>query len=143
MLQREGWDINIKRADGIYNEMGLLLRNKTPKRRVKARLRAHRAPATGPNDVWGMDFVPGQLATRKTIRVLTLVETFLRFSPVIDPRFSYRVEDVVATPKRVCAGRAIRRRSGLTRAASLSAVTSTCGHTRRASPKDALGKARR
>ena len=29
--------------------------------------------------------------------VLTVVDTFSRFSPVIDPRFSYRAEDVVAT----------------------------------------------
>jgi hypothetical protein len=49
-------------------------------------------------DVWAMDFVHDQLATGKTIRVLTVVDTFSRLSPVIDPRFSYRAEDVVATP---------------------------------------------
>ena len=103
MLQREGWDINIKRTHRIYNELGLQLRNKTPKRRVKAKLRADRAPATRPNDVWAMDFVHDQLATGKKIRVLTVVDTFSRFSPVIDPKFSYRAEDVVATLERVCA----------------------------------------
>jgi putative transposase len=103
MLQREGWDINIKRTYRIYNEMGLQLRNKTPKRRVKAKLRDDRAPATRPNDVWAMDFVHDQLATGKTIRVLTVVDTFSRFSPVIDPRFSYRAEDVVATLECACA----------------------------------------
>jgi putative transposase len=102
MLQREGWNINIKRTYRIYNKMGLQLRNKTPKRRVKAKLRDDRAPATRPNDVWAMDFVQDQLATGKTIRVLTVVDTFSRFSPVIDPRFSYRAEDVVATLERVC-----------------------------------------
>lgn len=40
---------------------------------------------------------PGQ-----KIRVLTVVDTFSRFSPVIDPRFSYRAEDVVATLERIC-----------------------------------------
>jgi putative transposase len=35
--------------------------------------------------------------------VLTVVDTFSRFSPVIDPRFSYRAEDVVATLERACA----------------------------------------
>ncbi len=77
MLQREGWDINIKRTYWIYNEMSLQLRNKTPKRRVKAKLRDDRAPATRPNDVWAMDFVHDQLATGKSIRVLTVVDTFL------------------------------------------------------------------
>jgi putative transposase len=103
MLQREGWGINIKKTHRIYNELGLQLRNKTPKRRVKAKLRDDRAPAARPNDVWAMDFVHDQLATGRKIRILTVVDTFSRFSPVIDPRFSYRGENVVATLERVCA----------------------------------------
>jgi putative transposase len=35
-----------------------------------------------------MDLVHDQLATGKEIRVLTIIDTFSRFSPVIDPRFS-------------------------------------------------------
>ena len=48
-----------------------------------------------------MDFVHDQLAPGQKIRVLTVVDTFSRFSPVIDPRFSYRGEDVVAALERV------------------------------------------
>ena len=33
---------------------------------------------------------------------MTVVDTFSRFSPVVDPRFSYRGEDVVATLERTC-----------------------------------------
>ena len=54
------------------------------------------------NDVWAMDFVHDQLATGRKIRVLTVIDTFSRFSPVVDPRFSYRGEDVVATLERTC-----------------------------------------
>ncbi|CAD5249511.1 hypothetical protein BOSE62_150424 [Bosea sp. 62] len=36
LLRREGWHVNQKRIRRIYNELGLQLRNKTPKRRVKA-----------------------------------------------------------------------------------------------------------
>src|ERR1700712_5207246 len=50
-----------------------------------------------------MDFVHDKLATGKKIRVLTVVDTFSRFSPVIDPRFSYRAVDVVATLEQTCA----------------------------------------
>lgn len=103
LLRREGWHVNQKRTRRIYNELGLQLRNKTPKRRVKAKLREDRAPATRPNDVWAMDFVHDQLATGRKIRVLTVVDTFSRFSPVVDPRFSYRAEDVVTTLEKVCA----------------------------------------
>jgi putative transposase len=49
-----------------------------------------------------MDFVHDQLATGRKIRVLTFVDTFWRSSPAVDPRFSYRGEDVVATLERAC-----------------------------------------
>ena len=49
-----------------------------------------------------MDFVHDQLATGTRIRILTVVDTFSRFSPVVDPRLSYRGEDVVQTLERVC-----------------------------------------
>lgn len=78
-------------------------RLKTPKRRVKAKLRDDRKQATQPSEIWAMDFVHDQLATGKKIRVLTVVDTFSRFSPVIDPRFSYRGEDVVRMLDKTCA----------------------------------------
>jgi putative transposase len=94
--------VNAKKVYRLYRELGLQLRNKTPKRRVKAKLRADRAPAVRHNDVWAMDFVHDQLATGRKLRILTVVDTFSRFSPVIDARFSYRGEDVVATLDRTC-----------------------------------------
>jgi len=102
VLRREGWEVNVKKVYRIYREMGLQLRNKTPKRRVKAKLREDRADAVRANDVWAMDFVHDQLATGRKLRVLTVVDTFSRFVPVIDPKFSYRGEDVVATLDHVC-----------------------------------------
>lgn len=102
LLEREGWAINIKKTYRIYRELGLQLRNKTPKRRVTAKLRDDRVEAVGPNEVWAMDFVHDQLATGRKLRVLTIVDTFSRYVPVLDVRYSYRDEDVVATLNRVC-----------------------------------------
>jgi putative transposase len=34
LLRREGWQVNHKRTRRIYSELGLQLRNKTPRRRV-------------------------------------------------------------------------------------------------------------
>lgn len=48
----DGGQVNIKKTRRIYNEFGLQLRNKHPKRRVKAKLRDNRAEAVGSNDVW-------------------------------------------------------------------------------------------
>lgn len=132
LLKREGWDINVKRTYRIYRDLGLQLRNKTPKRHVKAKLRDDRQEAVGPNDVWAMDFVHDQLATGKKIRVLTVVDTFTRYVPVLDPRFSYRAEDVVRALEQVCQRSATRRRSASTRAPSSSPAISTCGPTRKA-----------
>lgn len=102
LLRREGWMINHKKTRRIYNELGMQLRSKTPKRRVKAKLRDDRCAASAANETWAMDFVHDQLATGRKVRVLTIVDTFSRFSPAVDPRFSYRAEDVVATLDRVC-----------------------------------------
>lgn len=33
LLRREGWQVNIKKTRRVYNELGLQLRNKNPKRR--------------------------------------------------------------------------------------------------------------
>jgi putative transposase len=63
--------------------MGLQLRNKTPKRRVKTKLRDDRQPATRANQTWAMDFVHDQIATGRKLRVLTIVDTFSRFSPAV------------------------------------------------------------
>ncbi|MGY4749290.1 IS3 family transposase [Pannonibacter sp. Q-1] len=102
LLRREGWPVNAKRIYRLYKELGLQIRNKTPKRRVKAKLSEDRTEAMHSNDVWAMDFVHDQLATGRKIRVLTVVDTFSRFSPVVYPRFSYRGEDVVGTLDRAC-----------------------------------------
>ena len=75
------------------------LRNKTPKRRVKTKLREDRTDARKINETWAMGFVHDQLATVRKIRVLMIVDTFPRFSPAVDMRFSYRGEDVVPPPE--------------------------------------------
>ena len=49
-----------------------------------------------------MDFVHDQLATGRKIRILTIVDTWSRFSPAVDPRFNYRGEDVVQALERTC-----------------------------------------
>jgi len=89
--------VNPKRIYRLYNEMGLQLRDKTPKRRVKAKLREDRTKATQSNETLAMDFVDDQLVTGRKIRVLTIVDTYSRFSAATGPRFSYLGEDVVQT----------------------------------------------
>lgn len=49
-----------------------------------------------------MDFVHDQLATGRQLRIVTIIDTFSRYSPAIDSRFSYSGEDVVQTLERAC-----------------------------------------
>lgn len=101
LLRREGWRVNHKRVRRLYGEMGLQLRNKSPKRRVKAKLRQDRTAATAANQVWAMDFVHDQLFDGRKIRILTIVDTFSRYAPAIDVRASFRGIDVVETLERI------------------------------------------
>ncbi len=63
LLRRDGWAVNPKRIYRLYKELGLQLRNKIPKRRVKAKLLDDRQVATRTNETGAMDFVHDQLAT--------------------------------------------------------------------------------
>jgi putative transposase len=101
LLRREGWLVNVKRVCRLYREQGLQLRSKSPKRRVKAKLREGRSSATEPNQVWAMDFVHDQLFDGHKIRILTTVDTFTRLSPAIEVRQNFRGADVVEVLERI------------------------------------------
>lgn len=61
--------IDQKKTCRIYRELGLQLRDKTLTRRVNAKPRDDRRPATRANETWAMDFVHDQLATGYKLRV--------------------------------------------------------------------------
>jgi len=60
LLRREGWVVNHKRIHRLYRQEGLQLRNKTPKRKVTAKLREDRKPLTRANKCWATDFMSNQ-----------------------------------------------------------------------------------
>lgn len=73
-LRREGWGINAKRVHRLYRLEGLQLGNKTPKRKVSAKLRSDRTQASRQNDAWAMDFMSDQLFDGTRLRILTSVD---------------------------------------------------------------------
>lgn len=79
-----------------------------------------------------MDLVHDQLATGKKLRVLTVVDTFSRYVPVLVPCHSYRGEDVVHTLGRVRTKLAIRRRFLLIKGSNLCLAILIYGPTPRA-----------
>jgi putative transposase len=76
LLQRDGEIVNHKRVFRIYKAAGLSVKRK--KRRHLVRAAQPQTLASAPNQQWAIDFVHDRLATGRTIRVLTVVDTFTR-----------------------------------------------------------------
>ncbi len=83
VLRREGWPVNVKRVRRLYCLEGLQMRLKPPRRRVMAKLRSDRSDATGPNQVWAMDWMHDELFDGRRLWVLTVIDTWSRVSPVM------------------------------------------------------------
>lgn len=107
MLRREGWKDNQKRVYRLYQQEGLSLRLKRPKRNKSARLRQPKHLVTVMNQIWSMDFVSDALFDGRRLRALTVVENYSRESLAIDVGQSLKGEDVVNTLNRITAQRGL------------------------------------
>jgi putative transposase len=76
LLRREGEVVNHKRVFRVYQAAGLCVKRRQRKRLVRAG--QPQMAASAPNQVWAIDFVHDRLASGRTIRVLTVVDTFTR-----------------------------------------------------------------
>jgi putative transposase len=76
LLRRDGEAVNHKRLFRVYKEAGLSVRRKKRKRLV--RVGQPQFTATAPNQQWALDFVHDRIANGRSIRVLTVVDTFTR-----------------------------------------------------------------
>ena len=76
LLRREGEAVNHKRVHRVYREAGLCIRRKKRKHYVRASspLRQH----TAANQEWALDFAHDVIAAGRTIRVLSVVDTYTR-----------------------------------------------------------------
>ena len=96
LLRREGWHVNRKRTYRHYREEGLSLRIKRPRRHRTAVARAKTVNPIDPNQVWAMDFMHDTLASRTTIRVLTMVDVATRECIALVAAKSFTGEAVAA-----------------------------------------------
>ena len=109
LLRREGWKINPKRVYRLYCLENLQMRHKPPRRRVAAKLRGDRQPATAPNQCWSMDFVHDQTLEGQRLRVFTIVDNHTRVSPAVGVGRRYTAADVVATLEAATAAYGVQR----------------------------------
>ena len=82
--------------------MVLQLRHKTPKRRVKAKLREDRRPATRSNETLAMDFVHDQLANGSScVKVVFNGNTIFRHRYFRSPRWTVLARILSISPQRI------------------------------------------
>ena len=86
LLERRGYEVNVKRVYRLYLEEGLSVRRKKRKRLVRDR--AIEARLTGPNQEWAMDFVVDGLATGRMVRILSVVDAYTRECVALKADFS-------------------------------------------------------
>jgi putative transposase len=94
-LKREGLAINHKRTERIYREEGLSLRRRTKKRRILP-ARIQMPQASKPGEVWSMDFMSDTCASRRRLKILTIVDDFSKVSPGIMADTSIPSRKVIA-----------------------------------------------
>jgi putative transposase len=105
LLRREGWAVNHKRVYRLYNEEGLSIRAKLPRRKRAWRYRAGRSQIISPNDVWAMDFMSDALFDGRPFRLLTVVDCCSREGLATVPRATFRAFNVVEVLDRLAAER--------------------------------------
>jgi len=83
MLRREGWRINRKRVCRLYRQDGLQLRMRVRRRKHMSLHRGTIPAATRAHERWSMDFVHDSLSDGRAFRVLTVVDQWSRWSPIL------------------------------------------------------------
>jgi putative transposase len=107
LLRREGWPVNHKRVYRLYRLEGLVIRQKTPRRKRSSRYRGDRLQVSGPNQTWAMDFVSDSLFDGRQIRILTVVDCYTRESLSVEPRASFGASHVVEVLDRLVRQRGV------------------------------------
>ena len=104
LLRREGVVVNHKRVYRLYREEGLSLRRRKRKR-LTSEGRGPGELASGPDEVWSLDFVSDCTARSRRLKLLTVVDTFTRESLAIEVDTSISGERVARVLDRVIAER--------------------------------------
>jgi putative transposase len=100
VLRREGWPVNRKRVLRLYREEGLAVRRRGKKRRSQVP-RPVRAPLSGRNERWSMDFMSDTLSSGRRLRCLTIIDEFSRECLAIHVAHSIPAVGVIAVLERL------------------------------------------
>jgi putative transposase len=105
-LGLQGWQINRKRVQRLWREEGLRV-----VRRPRKRPRAGDGPcggdvvASGPDEVWAIDFQHDQTADGRTLRLVNVVDEFTREALIMRCERAISADDTVAALEAAVAAR--------------------------------------
>ena len=101
LLRREGWKVGKTLVQRLYQEEGLVLKQRPKRRRRAAERRPERVRTTEVNQAWSLDFVADQLVDGRRFRALTIVDVHTRESLAIEVGQSLKGTDVVEVLNRL------------------------------------------
>lgn len=78
VLRRRGYEVNHKRVERVYGQMGLQVPRKRPKNRCWGVSTARPVPAEGPDEVWSIDFVHDKTWFGEKLKMLPVVDEWSR-----------------------------------------------------------------
>jgi putative transposase len=107
-LEREGFVMSPDRAHRVWQQSGLQVPRKRPRRRVASGRPRPLAP-TGVNQVWAYDFVFDACANGQQLKCLTIVDEFTRECLAIDVAGSIRSGRVIDVLSRLMSERGVPR----------------------------------
>lgn len=84
LLRRDGWTVNMKRVRRIYRLEGLQLRFRVRRRKHASLHRGIPPAASRAHERWSMDFVHDALLDGRPFRVLTVIDQWSRWSPILE-----------------------------------------------------------
>jgi len=96
-LRQDGWIINHKRVQRIWQKEGLQVpyRRKFKKTKGNSENSCAVKKAEYPNHVWTYDFMGDQTEDGRKLKLLTVLDEFTRESPAIEVGRSMRAKDVI------------------------------------------------
>ena len=106
MLKREGLVVNHKRTERLYKEEKLTLRIRRRKK-LAAQGRIDIQKATGPNQLWAMDFLHDALYNGRKLRFLPIIDTYTKECLRIEVDTSIGGKRVCAVLSQIAALRAL------------------------------------
>ena len=102
VLRKTGLKINHKRVERVYSANKMQLKNRKTKKKFIVKKREEHLLSEKPGKWLAIDFVIDSVGNKRQLKMLTVIDPVTNESPVIQPAFSMRGEQVVEVLDKAC-----------------------------------------